>query len=42
VTGGPAQDSAEYFFAPSIGIFKNSLAGGAKKRVTEAFRAAQS
>jgi Dyp-type peroxidase family len=25
----------EYFFAPSIGFFKNTLAGGAKKRVTE-------
>jgi Dyp-type peroxidase family len=25
----------EYFFAPSIGFFKNTLAGGAKKRATE-------
>ena len=25
----------EYFFAPSIGFFKNTLAGGTKKRVTE-------
>ena len=35
VTGEPMQESAEYFFAPSIGFFKNTLAGDAKKRVTE-------
>jgi hypothetical protein len=35
VTVEPTQDSAEYFFAPSIGFFKNTLAGDAKKRVTE-------